>query len=328
MPAPWYDPQFGQGVLRGMGVKPTPAKMRFLQAWAQAEGTKAQYNPFATTRKGYQGETNFNSVGVKNYANRQQGIKATVDTLSLDYYTNIVNLLRTNDVTAEQLARAVAESPWGTGAGVLRVLGVTQSDGYEKTKSTAQYGLKKGQLEQQYQTVTLDRFRPSEGYLQTLERMGQSGAPALRLAGSFTPFTKTEAIPGTGPQMAPDGMGDAGPATYPSGFKGKTYYLPMSQKGTHPTDNLGWGSTSAVDIMLKPGTPVGAPEAGTIIRLGSAQGGSSLYFKGKSGKTYWLGHIDNIHQAGTRVKRGQVIARISADHPRPHAHWDTGGGGK
>lgn len=323
MPAPWYDPGFGQSVLRGLGAKPTQAKMRFLQAWALAEGTKAQYNPFATTRRGYQGETNFNSVGVKNFVNRQQGIKATIDTLNNGYYNHIVNLLRTNDVTAQQLAEAVADSPWGTGTGVLRVLGVTQSDGYEKSASTVKYGQQKGQLEQQYQTLTLDRFRPSEAYMRTLQGLGAAGAPALRLASSFTPFQVN--VPTAAPAMPPDGLGDAGPATYPSGFQGKTYFLPMSQKGTHVTDNLGWGSKSAADIMLKPGTPLGAPEAGEIVRWGSAQGGEALYFRGKSGKMYWLGHVTDRASVGTRVKRGQIIARVSPDHPRPHAHWDTGG---
>jgi len=325
--SPWYDPNFGRRVLGGLGAKPTPQKMRFLQAWAQAEGTQAQYNPFATTRKGFTGETNFNSKGVKNYPDLQTGIKATIDTLSLGYYTHIVDLLRSNDVTAAQLASAVADSPWGTGAGVLRVLGITQSDGYEKTRSTAQYGAQKGKLEQQYQTITLDRFRPSEQYLKGLEGMGQSGALALRVASGFQPFTKQEPIPM--PAMPADGLGDTGPATYPKGgFQGKVYYLPMNQKGTHPTDNLGWDTKSAVDIMLDPGTPLGAPEPGRVVRWGSAQGGEALYFKGKSGRMYWLGHIDSRVPVGTRVKRGQTIARVSADHPRPHAHWDTGGGGK
>jgi hypothetical protein len=95
----------------------------------------------------------------------------------------------------------------------------------------------------------------------------------------------------------------------------------MSWQGTHNTDNL-WESKTARDFMAKPGTTVGAPEDGVIIRHGSAQGGKALYFLGKSGRTYWLGHIDSMLPPGTRVRAGQTIARVSADHPAPHLHID------
>jgi len=47
-----------------------------------------------------------------------------------------------------------------------------------------------------------------------------------------------------------------------------------------------------------------------------------MYFRSDSGYEYWIGHIDNMLPEGTRVKKGQVFAAISADHPRPHAHLD------
>ena len=107
-------------------------------------------------------------------------------------------------------------------------------------------------------------------------------------------------------------------------WRGKVYAPGASWKGTHVTDGLDWnnGKKTAQDIMLKPGTPVGAPEAGTIVRWGSAQGGQALYFRGKSGRMYWLGHIEDMLPVGTKVKAGQPIAVISADHPRPHLHID------
>lgn len=95
---------------------------------------------------------------------------------------------------------------------------------------------------------------------------------------------------------------------------------------THVTDNLGWGTKTAGDIMAKPGTPVGAPEDGTIVRHGSAQGGQSLYFQGRSGKLYWLGHIDGMLPPGTTAREDQPIAVISADHANPHLHIDVRGG--
>jgi hypothetical protein len=105
-------------------------------------------------------------------------------------------------------------------------------------------------------------------------------------------------------------------------------YPGTSWKGTHITDNLDWnqGAKTAIDIMAKPGTWVGAPEAGTIVRHGGAQGGQAMYFDRASDPDsdpdYWLGHIDSMLPVGTRVKRRQRIARISAEHAAPHLHID------
>ena len=99
--------------------------------------------------------------------------------------------------------------------------------------------------------------------------------------------------------------------------------LPTAWKSTHPTSGLeDEGFNHAIDIMGHPGTPVAAPVSGTIMRHGSAQGGSSIYFKGDDGRVYWIGHIESNVPAGTKVKRGQVIAQISADHRAPHVHLD------
>jgi len=104
----------------------------------------------------------------------------------------------------------------------------------------------------------------------------------------------------------------------------KTGIVPgTSWTGTHVTDNLGWGTKTAEDIMAKPGTPVGAPEDGEVVRWGSAQGGQALYFQGVSGKLYWLGHIDGMAPVGTRVRANQQIAVVSADHASPHLHIDV-----
>jgi hypothetical protein len=107
-------------------------------------------------------------------------------------------------------------------------------------------------------------------------------------------------------------------------YSGKVLNPGTNWAGTHVTDGLDWnhGDKTAVDIMARAGTPVGAPEAGTVVRHGSAQGGQALYFQGRSGTMYWLGHIDNMAAVGTAVRAGQPIALISADHPRPHLHID------
>ena len=127
----------------------------------------------------------------------------------------------------------------------------------------------------------------------------------------------------------PDAAGAAQYARWGGGTvpppKGKAGYmlLPTKWKTTHPTSGLAdEGFTHAEDIMGAPGTRVGAPVGGTVMRHGSAQGGQSLWFKGDDGRTYWIGHIESDIPEGTRVERGGVLATISADHPRPHVHLD------
>jgi biotin carboxyl carrier protein len=91
--------------------------------------------------------------------------------------------------------------------------------------------------------------------------------------------------------------------------------MPASFRSTHQTDNLGW---PAVDIMGKAGTPVASPVSGTVVRHGSAQGGEAMYLEGDDGTMYWLGHIDYMLPVGTRVKKGQTLARIANQNVSAH----------
>jgi hypothetical protein len=91
-----------------------------MMAWQAAEGTAAAYNPLATTRAA-PGATDLNSVGVKNFRSYEQGLQTTVDTVRNGLYGNILAALR-DGTSAAQVARAIADSPWGTGEAVTRVL--------------------------------------------------------------------------------------------------------------------------------------------------------------------------------------------------------------
>jgi hypothetical protein len=118
------DKDFYESILKGVGAPITSENMKFLQAWRQAEGGKATYNPFNTTKKMSKdsGMTNYNSAGVKNYSTPQLGIQATVDTLKLGYYTNIINDLK-SDAGAEQIASNIDQlKTWGTGGLIAKVL--------------------------------------------------------------------------------------------------------------------------------------------------------------------------------------------------------------
>lgn len=117
------DLTFYRAILKGLGVKETPEKIKFLQAWRQGEGGKARNNPFNTTKHiAGTTDTKYNSVGVRNYPDRKTGLNATVATLKLDHYKEIVDLLKKDTVTAHELARTAALKKWGTGPMVQKVL--------------------------------------------------------------------------------------------------------------------------------------------------------------------------------------------------------------
>lgn len=117
------DEAFYEAILASLGAKSTPEKIKFLKAWRQAEGGKAKNNPFNTTKKmPVDGVTNYNSVGVKNYPDRQTGLEATVKTLTLPYYSELLSKLRNDNITAQELAETDDLSTWGTGQLVSTVL--------------------------------------------------------------------------------------------------------------------------------------------------------------------------------------------------------------
>jgi cell wall-associated NlpC family hydrolase len=111
-------------LLAAIGAPDTPQTRQFLSAWQRAEGGTATYNPFNTTQS-WTGATDYNGVHVRNYRDLASGIAATAKTLKNGYYGQLLNDLRSGRASARQLATDVANSPWGTGSGVLRVLGST-----------------------------------------------------------------------------------------------------------------------------------------------------------------------------------------------------------
>jgi hypothetical protein len=112
--------QFAVDLLTQLGMPQTDENLRAVVAWQEAEGTRASFNPLATTQRS-DGATDFNSVGVKNYTSYAQGLAATVTTLHNGRYGEILAALR-DGTDAHRVAAAVSRSPWGTGDGVTRVL--------------------------------------------------------------------------------------------------------------------------------------------------------------------------------------------------------------
>jgi hypothetical protein len=117
------DLTFYKAILKELGVNETPEKIKFLQAWRQGEGGQARNNPFNTSKHvPGKADTKYNSHGVRNYPDRQTGLAATVATLKLSRYKDLLNLLKKDNVTAKALAYTDALKKWGTGDMVKKVL--------------------------------------------------------------------------------------------------------------------------------------------------------------------------------------------------------------
>jgi len=116
------DPvQWANDFLTRLNAPITSENVRAITAWEQAEGTAARFNPLATTQGGFSGETNFNSVGVKNYISYADGLDANVKVINNGRYSNILAALQRGD-DAHSVAQAITNSPWGTGALVDKIL--------------------------------------------------------------------------------------------------------------------------------------------------------------------------------------------------------------
>lgn len=115
-----HPTQWALDFLERLGMPKTSENVRVLVAWQQAEGTAARFNPLATMQ-GHAGATKFNSIGVKNYASYEDGLEATVKGIRNGRYDHILAALRRGD-SAEAVAQAIKDSPWGSGGLVLQIL--------------------------------------------------------------------------------------------------------------------------------------------------------------------------------------------------------------
>lgn len=114
---------FAHAILSKLGMPLTPENERVMLAWQQGEGTAAAFNPLATTDHA-PGSTSFNDnngTPVQNFTSFEQGVDTTVKTLTNGRYGNILAALQQGN-SAVAVAQAIANSPWGTGALVLRIL--------------------------------------------------------------------------------------------------------------------------------------------------------------------------------------------------------------
>ncbi|NMP24039.1 hypothetical protein [Sulfobacillus harzensis] len=116
--------QWAQRVLEGLNATPTATNMKLASGWIVAEHGWAWNgsgnNPLNTTWK-LPGSTNFNNLGngegVQNYPSIQEGLQATIDTLTQQSpsFSTLVEGLRNADYNLFFSAQGMQElDTWGT----------------------------------------------------------------------------------------------------------------------------------------------------------------------------------------------------------------------
>jgi murein DD-endopeptidase MepM/ murein hydrolase activator NlpD len=110
---------------------------------------------------------------------------------------------------------------------------------------------------------------------------------------------------------------------------------PVTGSGVAPTSGrfttcfeMRWGVMhNGVDIAAPIGTPIYAPAAGRVVRVGEATGyGLAVYLQHDDGSVSVYGHInDYFVSAGQRVSAGTVIAEVGnkGQSTGPHLHFQV-----
>lgn len=308
--------EWDKALLIALGVPVTKQNRRFLQNWQRWEGghtkNKARFNWLNTTRKTPGAVGSINSVGVKAYRSFDEGILATVETLNNGKYQDVLDALGSGNPFKAQptagLSTWVSGSPTARMDYAAKVLG---TKGAGKAPAVKPRPTRTG-IPRSKRAFFEIAFDDDPEFVALLDMVSRQNAPSN---------------PGEGPEHQQYGQTSTVPGVGTKYVKG-TLVLPTQWKSTHPTSGLeDEGFNSAIDIMSPAGTPVGAPEDGVVLRWNptGAQGGGSMWFRSRSGRLYWIGHIANGLQPGAKVRRGDVIAEVSADHARPHVHLDRRG---
>jgi len=316
-------------ILSGVQAPITAANLRALNAWQQAEGGTYANNPFNTTLQTPQQVGAANSAGVRGYATPQAGIQATIDTLQNGNYGGILSALRAgNNPTA--VAQAIANSPWGTGSGVLRVLGSPASSTPSSLPSPSP------SLSPLPQTSGPSISSPSLssplgspslamgvlGGLQSGNLIG--GIMSGLMSGGMKPVASS--LPKAGaPASVPLGGAPAGGPQPKLGSVKTGDPIPLKYQtsigGEHATEGL--DGFPAHDFFANAGSPVAAPVSGTIVKLsghdpseGPTEGphgpfGWSVYVQGDNGRTYYLTHMGTRDvKVGQTIKAGQLLGTV------------------
>jgi murein DD-endopeptidase MepM/ murein hydrolase activator NlpD len=183
--------EFATGLLTRLGAPLTEGNVKALTTWMRFEGghwkNSAKYNPLNTTLK-VPGATSMNSVGVKAYANWDEGLQATISTLTGSKadargYTAIVNALKSG-TDPNAVLDAVNNSAW--------LSGKTGKPGYKfptiKGGGDVGYG---ASMPTQPQPAT---SQPSFGYESSTSTQSQLGNKTVNVTIKFDQATDQNAI--------------------------------------------------------------------------------------------------------------------------------------
>jgi len=105
---PTETPDFFPSVLAKLNIPASQFALQAFSIWTNYENTNAYWNPLATTWNMGEKSWNFNWAGVKNYADKETGIQATANTLALNYYESIREMLAIQSFNEQHLREAVA----------------------------------------------------------------------------------------------------------------------------------------------------------------------------------------------------------------------------
>ena len=110
---------WASALLKRMGAPVNDANLSAMSTWFRHEGGLNHNNPLNTTL-GMKGATDWNSAGVKTYLSMDQGVTATIETLtgkdaSGRGYTQIINDFKSGKLTANQIMNDISNSAWVSG---------------------------------------------------------------------------------------------------------------------------------------------------------------------------------------------------------------------
>jgi hypothetical protein len=331
--------RFAVSLIQSLGGRPTPGGEKLFRSWQQREGgwtnNAARFNPLNLTAPG-SGLPTINSVGVVALPSMQAGVQRT-SRLLRSGYPALAQALATGQYDIGDPKLQADFNRWLSGKrtpGVTPyVRGIAESLGAPVPVGAGSTGRGSpipppSPLPSQAPTFKTE-YDPALFSQKILNQFAKSGRiNLLNLPTMQARSLVTRPVP-LPPQAiahaakAQTGYGPVDPAQ--PVLTGKGIALPWHYKSTHVTDGLtNEGFTRAIDIMGNPGTPVRSPAAGTVLYFHptGAQGGGSMMVRFADGREGWIGHIANGLPAGAKIKAGTELAVISADHPRPHVHWD------
>lgn len=94
----------------------------------------------------------------------------------------------------------------------------------------------------------------------------------------------------------------------------------LLQAPTHNTDGV--PHYPAYDTGFgQAGRWVIAPEMLTVTQQSGALGGDAFYASGRSGISYWVGHISPAPATGRQFRKGERISRVANQSGVDHVHW-------